>query len=903
MFTRARTFLILIILLFIASYLPGQIAWDWVKHSSRSGPDEANDLIVDDHNNIYVTGYYTNIELPWFSLKDKDAFIAKYDSLGELVWYQKYASTGHDIGNAIALDDSNFVYVTGSYDDSKKMFLIKLENSDGKLLWEIFDSSLALNTGDDLLIKDAIIYTTGSIPLLRYDLKGQPLQSQIKSNKKSELTLDIPTAAIVADDSCLLYVACNNTILVFDTAGQQISSLYLNVTRINSLAIDKLNNIFCTGVFTGSCMLGKYQITSSGYDDIFICKIDAAGNISWAMKAGGSSHDEGLGIAINKRQELFVTGFYRQIATFGDQTVGELGLFKEIFVLKLDPETGNFTELLVAGGGGDYDLSNSITFDNDNFPYIAGLLHHWWPGTSFGDIYLPYEGESLEDAFIAKITVPEMISKLKGKVYKDSIETYCVVKLFSYSQENPMKVLYNNYTDESGNFGYTVYKPGNYFVQAIQPFNYDYAKTYYEQHYKWDSAFHFTLDFDTVVNDINIHLLKVPKQAGTDTISGTVYDLSGEPKRWIDMILVDNLGTITDYTQTDSMGKYEFISIPPGNYVIMIDSAGMFVESYYSLNTSLKSNYIGFDYILGVDSIYRADNLKVSANLDTFILDEICFNGTVLGYVDVPNRSRFQNLNFTILEQDISNTFGIVPDSGKIFVADSTLLNYEDHPVHKLIIKVENTSPLYSSDTIEVIVQLKKVFHPIISSSTFSIDENVPAATVVGKVLLDETNGDENLTFEIVSESFVGIFDIISPDGDIIIIDSSLLDYEIVQQIILIVKVTESSVWQFSDTCTVTILINDIPENIGQEKHVTHVENLRIFPSPVSDRLYIIQEDAKNPVKQVVITDLSGRIMINNKIPELTHLVIDIQKLENGAYIIDLVFSYGQTKQVFIKSR
>jgi len=689
----------------LAPGLTGQIAWEWVTHSSKAGPDEANDLVVDNRKNIYVTGYFTNVELPLFNLLDRDAFIAKYDSAGILQWYHEYGSSGDDIGNAIALDDSCFVYVTGSYNYNEKMFLIKLRDSDGELLWETFDSSLYSNTGDDLLIKDSIIYTTGSTPLLRYDLNGNPKQKQ-QAGKKNELTIDIPKFSIAIDDSSRLYVARNNEILVYDTAGQQVSSLHLEVTRINAITIDKLNNIYCTGAFSYSHMLGKYQISSSGYEDIFICKMDPSGNVYWAMKAGGSDFDEGLGIAINKRQELYITGSYRQTATFGDQTVGQLGLFKEIFVLKLNPETGDFSELLIAGGGGDYDLCNSITFDKNNFPYVAGLLDHFWPGTSFGSIFIPGEDGSTQDAFIAKITVPEIIAKLKGKIFKDGIQTYCVVKLFSFEPENPMKVLYNKFTDAIGNYEYTVYKPGKYFVQAFLPMNYDYAKTYYERHFKWDSATYFILNTDTVIQDINIHLLKVPGQNGTDTISGAVYSFSGDPERWVDMILVDDHGLIADYTQTDTMGKYEFTSDPPGNYIIMIDSAGMFVDSYYTFNSSLKTRYGGFDYYLGTDSIFRADRVIVSANPDTFYLDEESPNGTILGYVDVPNRSWFRAISYSILDQDVPNTFGITADSGKIFLSDRDLLDYLKHPVYKLIIKVENTYPMITSDTAEVVIAI-----------------------------------------------------------------------------------------------------------------------------------------------------------------------------------------------------
>jgi hypothetical protein len=902
MFLKRKTFLILLLLPCV-QLISGQIAWDWVKHSSLPGPDEANDIVVDKSKNIYVTGYHTNVELPMYNLKDKDAFVAKYDSIGMLKWYKKYGSEeADDIGNGIGIDGSNNVYVTGSYDYNKKMFLIKLDDLTGDLIWETFDSSLATNVGDDLVIKDSIIYITGTTPLLRYDLYGKSLQEITKSGKKSINTLDVVSSAIAINNSGLIYIARDNTILGFDSTGLQISSLQLNITRFNSLTIDNFNNIYCTGIFSGSTKLGNYQLKSSGYDDIFICKIDTSGNINWAVKAGGSDFDEGLGIAINKRSELYVTGFYRQIATFGNQTVGQLGLFKEIFVLKLDPETGNFSGLLVAGGGGDNDIGNKIAFDKDNFPYVVGILHNFWPGLNFGDIYIPSEDENSEDAFIAKIKVPDMISKLKGQVFKNGSETRCIVKLFSYSPDIPMRLLYNNYTTDSGSFEYTVYTPGYYFLQAIQPMDFNYAKTYYERNYNWDSAFHFSLISDTVITGINIHLLELPDLNGNDTISGTVYDVSGEPKRWIDMILIDKSGILADYTQTDTMGKYKFTSVPPGNYNIMIDSAGMFVKSFYTLNTTLKSNYIGLDYVLGEDSIFKSEDFKVLVKSDAFILDELSFNGTLVGYLYVTNQSRLKTINFTILEQDRNNAFGITPGSGKIFVSDSALINYENLSVHRLKIKVENTLPLYSSDTVDITIELQKAYRPIIKSMVISVDENSPIGMIIGKIILDESFVDPYLTYEIVSESYPGIFIIQSPDGEIIISDSSLLDYEKVQEIFMVVKVTESSIRHLTDTCTVVIRINDVNDNTRFNYHLIKTSTVRIFPSPVNERLYIIQEDINNPVNEVIIMDTSGRIIFNKKTIRITDMIIDLKTLENGTYIIKVCLRSGQVKQVFIKA-
>ncbi|HQC31964.1 MAG TPA: SBBP repeat-containing protein, partial [Candidatus Cloacimonas sp.] len=49
-----------------------------------------------------------------------------------------------------------------------------------------------------------------------------------------------------------------------------------------NIAVDANGNSYVTGNFTGSATFGSTTLTSSGYNDIFVAKLDINGNWLWA---------------------------------------------------------------------------------------------------------------------------------------------------------------------------------------------------------------------------------------------------------------------------------------------------------------------------------------------------------------------------------------------------------------------------------------------------------------------------------------------------------------------------------------------------------------------------------------------------------------------------------------------
>ena len=161
------------------------------------------------------------------------------------------------------------------------------------------------------------------------------------------------------------------------------------------LAADSQGNQYLTGFFQGTASFGPSELTSYGSEDIFAAKLDPAGNFLWAVGAGGASYDHGWGIAVDNAGNAYVTGFFRQTATFGPFTLSCDGS-EDVFVAKLDP-AGNFLWAVRAGGISDA-YGEDIVTDSAGNAYLTG----WFGGSAaFGPYNLTSSGSY--DVFAAKL--------------------------------------------------------------------------------------------------------------------------------------------------------------------------------------------------------------------------------------------------------------------------------------------------------------------------------------------------------------------------------------------------------------------------------------------------------------------------------------------------------------------
>jgi hypothetical protein len=142
--------------------------------------------------------------------------------------------------------------------------------------------------------------------------------------------------------------------------------------------VDGAGNVYTVGSFFGTVDFDPgveaFALTSAGFDDIFVSKLDGNGNFVWAKRIGSSSHyDQATGISVDGSGNVYTTGYFQGTADF-DPGIGTLNLTSagstDIFVSKLDA-SGNFVWAKGMGSGSD-DFGTGISVDSNGNVYTTG---------------------------------------------------------------------------------------------------------------------------------------------------------------------------------------------------------------------------------------------------------------------------------------------------------------------------------------------------------------------------------------------------------------------------------------------------------------------------------------------------------------------------------------------------
>jgi hypothetical protein len=102
-----------------------------------------------------------------------------------------------------------------------------------------------------------------------------------------------------------------------------------------ALAVDTAGAAIITGFYRGSLDFGGGPLVSSGISDVFIAKIDAAGKPVWSRRAGGTGDDRAVAVATDAAGNVVLAGFFSDTIDFGGGPLVSAGS-SDIFVVKLD---------------------------------------------------------------------------------------------------------------------------------------------------------------------------------------------------------------------------------------------------------------------------------------------------------------------------------------------------------------------------------------------------------------------------------------------------------------------------------------------------------------------------------------------------------------------------------------
>jgi uncharacterized delta-60 repeat protein len=338
--------------------------------------DTVTDIVLDAAGNIYLSGYSA---CSWGSPLNSftgsyDAFVAKVDSDGILLWHTFLGGTLMDEGRAIVLDASGNIYIGGwsyatwgspvrAFSGDREAFAAKLDSS-GTLLWNTFLGSAAADSGYDIVV-DGLnnIYLAGS----SYATWSSPLRSYSTGS--------------------------DGFVAKLNAGGSLVWNTFLGGSSTDSgssIDIDASGNVYVGGSSLGTWG-APVRAHSGGYYDAYAAKLNNGGTLLWNTFLGGGLYDVGYVIRVDSSGNVFVGGYSE--SSWG-LPIRPHTNSSDAYVAKLD--TNGTLQWNTYLGGSTQENCTSITFDSSGNIIIGGRSAEW--GTPINS------HAGFHDAFAAKLT-------------------------------------------------------------------------------------------------------------------------------------------------------------------------------------------------------------------------------------------------------------------------------------------------------------------------------------------------------------------------------------------------------------------------------------------------------------------------------------------------------------------
>ncbi len=424
--------------------------FQWVKNFGGTGYDVGNSIVVDHLGNIVSTGYFdSTFNFGGFNISTNgayDIFIAKYNSVGNVIWVRTAGGINYDYGVSVTVDNQNNVLVTGTFNQSATFDTTRLTgyggddifvakyDPNGTLLWVKKAGGINYETAGKIVTDNLNnVYVTGSYSnsatfddstitggqfselfVAKYDPLGvlqwvHGTQSSgngdcygegITINNNNDImvcgsfadtTHFSPNVFIVSNGSNDMFVA------KYDLTGNIVWARGIGgldyYDDAKSIITDGDNNIYFTGSFSGQVSFGGINLTSLAFADIFVAKYDNSGNAVWVRQEGQINGNIGNDITLDNNDNVGVIGS-------NNEAIGKKqGLFQEMFIGKYDKDGNEIWNNVYSGLS--YVDGYGITADQNNNLIITGYFDQ---SATIGDITLNTNG--VYDILTAKITTP-----------------------------------------------------------------------------------------------------------------------------------------------------------------------------------------------------------------------------------------------------------------------------------------------------------------------------------------------------------------------------------------------------------------------------------------------------------------------------------------------------------------
>ncbi|MCP4442062.1 MAG: T9SS type A sorting domain-containing protein [Aureispira sp.] len=384
----------------------------WAIGIHGTGDAAILDLALDATGNPHITGYYAGVtdfdpsagtsNLTWHNY---GCFIAKYDALGNFAWAKDYRSGGGVQGNGLAVDATGGVYITGYFSETADFdpgpgtfsrtnlgsstsdaFVSKLDIN-GDFVWAKTFRCNGYSNGSKIAVDASGVYSTGYF------------DSSTDFDPNGGLSNFTPNGRDIYINK-------------LDQAGNLVWNKQAGGSSDDSganITLDASGNVITVGTFQGTADFdpnaGTSNLVSNGANDIFVQKLDAAGNFVWAKGFGGTDNDAVGSVITDAMSNVYTIGNFQLTADLNPDAAVQNAVsegMNDLFVQKLDA-MGTF-EWAFSIGGTDQDIGRGIAVSAAEEVYLGGYFQNTVDFDPMASSFNMTSGGGY-DGFIAKTRV------------------------------------------------------------------------------------------------------------------------------------------------------------------------------------------------------------------------------------------------------------------------------------------------------------------------------------------------------------------------------------------------------------------------------------------------------------------------------------------------------------------
>ena len=279
----------------------------------------APDIAIDSSGSVYITGSTSSRYFPMKNAYNatfggySDAFLTKLSSTGDIIFSTYFGGNRTDHGTSVAVDNSDFVYITG-YTSSPdfpmknafnttfggagyQAFIAKF-TSTGSLLSSTYFGGTAESEGNDIAVDNQ-----GSVYITGYTLSHDfPTKNAFNA-----------TFGGIHPDIYLLSMEV--FLAKFNSAGNLVFSTFIGETYDNynsgsKIALDSTGNCYVTS-FTKSSyfpMKNAFNATNDANGKDFISEFNGIGGMIFSSYIGDGIYGSSPSIAVDSQGSIYLTG-------------------------------------------------------------------------------------------------------------------------------------------------------------------------------------------------------------------------------------------------------------------------------------------------------------------------------------------------------------------------------------------------------------------------------------------------------------------------------------------------------------------------------------------------------------------------------------------------------------------